>query len=173
VSRFGSAPQAVVIDGALIVGLYALRYRIEAAFLLLSVAGAGILVWLVKVLVRRPRPAGPDVHVLERVNGFSFPSGHVVSYVALFGFLAYLVVIKARSPVLHWGVVSLCLALLVLIGPSRIYLGAHWTSDVFGGYLLGGLWLSGVLHAYVAWQDAAPGASAGNRSIPCPHRAAS
>src|SRR6266851_8457071 len=144
----------------LIVGLYALRYRVEATFLLLSVAGAGILEWLVKLLVHRPRPAGPDVHVLTHVGGFSFPSGHVVSYMALFGFLLYLAWIALRSPVLRWGTVSLCLLLLVLIGPSRIYLGAHWASDVLGAYLLGGVWLSVVLRAYVAWQDRTTGAVA-------------
>ncbi len=166
VSWFGYAPQAVLIDAVLIVGLYALRCRVEATFLLLSVAGAGILDWLVKVLVRRPRPAGPDVHVLAHVDGFSFPSGHVVSYVALFGFLAYLAWIALRSPLLRWAAVSLCLVLLVLVGPSRIYLGAHWASDVLGAYLLGGLWLSVVLRAYVAWQERAPGAAAGNGRMP-------
>ena len=43
--------------------------------------------------------------------------------------------------------------MLLLIGPSRIYMGAQWTSDVLGAYLLGGLWLSVVLRAYVAWLD--------------------
>ena len=97
----------------------------------------------------------------------------MVSYVALFGFLAYLAWIALRSRVLRWAAVSLCVVLLVLVGPSRIYLGAHWASDVLGGYLLGGLWLSVVLHAYVAWQERAPGAVAGNGRMPFPHRAAS
>jgi undecaprenyl-diphosphatase len=173
VSWFGSAPEVVLIDGALTLGLYALRARVAAALLLLSVAGAGILAWLVKALVGRPRPAGPAVHVLAHADGFSFPSGHVVAYVALFGFLAYLARIRLRSRVLRWGTVSLCLVLLVLIGPSRIYLGAHWASDVLGAYLLGGVWLSVVLRAYVAWQERAASAAAGHSALPFPRRAAS
>jgi len=44
----------------------------------------------------------------------------------------------------------------VLVGPSRIYLGAHWASDILGGYFLGGLWLSVLLRAYVASAGSPP-----------------
>ena len=59
----------------------------------------------------------------------------------------------SSSPALRALIIGPCLGLLLLIGPSRIYMGAHWTSDVLGAYLLGGLWLSVVLRAYVAWLD--------------------
>ena len=153
VSWIGSSPQDLAIYGALIFAVAALGSRRGAAFLLGAVLGATVLYWVVKALVRRPRPGDPHVHVLTHLGTYSFPSGHVVTYVACYGFLAYLAWIEVRLPIVRWAIVAACLALVVLIGPSRIYLGAHWASDVLGAYLLGGLWLSVVLRTYVAWVE--------------------
>lgn len=150
VSWIGSAPQDLAIYGALILAVAALGARRGALFLLGAVLGATALYWVVKTLVRRPRPSDPHVHVLSHLGTYSFPSGHVVAYVACYGFLAYLAWIEVRQPLLRWGAIAVCAALVVLVGPSRIYLGAHWASDVLGAYVLGGLWLSVVLRAYVA-----------------------
>src|SRR6185503_7608434 len=72
----------------------------------------------------------------------SFPSGHVVMVTTFYGFLAFLVFTLLKP---SWGRTALLVvfaALIVLMGPSRIYLGQHWFSDVMGAYLLGGLWLA-------------------------------
>jgi membrane-associated phospholipid phosphatase len=45
-------------------------------------------------------------------------------------------------------VITICAALIVLIGPSRIFLGAHWASDVTGGYFIGTIWLLVLILAY-------------------------
>lgn len=153
VSWLGSAPQSVAIDAGLVGGLWALRARVEAGFLLLAAGGGTLLDALVKVLVGRPRPGGPGVEVLGHVGGYSFPSGHVVNYVSLFGFLAYVSWTRLRGRRLRRTIPAVCLALILLVGPSRIYLGAHWASDVLGAYLLGGIWLSAILRAYVAWVE--------------------
>ena len=100
----------------------------------------------------RPRPGNP-VHVLQHAGGYSFPSGHVMSYVAFFGFLAYVAWIQLRPTPVRALVIAVCVALVILVGPSRVYLGAHWASDVIGAYLLAGLWLSVMLRRYVAWLD--------------------
>jgi membrane-associated phospholipid phosphatase len=150
VSWIGSWPQELAIYGALVLAL-AIRRGLRAASTLVgAVLGATALYWAVKALVRRPRPAGPHVHVLGHLGTYSFPSGHVVTYVACYGFLAYLAWTTMRRGALRVAAVAICLALVALIGLSRIYLGEHWASDVLGGYLLGGIWLSLVLRAYVA-----------------------
>jgi undecaprenyl-diphosphatase len=88
------------------------------------------------------------VEVLRELAGFGFPSGHVVFYTGFFGFLWFLsyTLLKRsrRRTVLLWSLA----ALVALVGPSRIYLGAHWASDVIGGYLLGSLALLGEIWLY-------------------------
>ena len=151
VSWIGYTPQEVVIIAAIVLLVFALGYRVEAVFLLVSVIGSNILGALVKNLVARPRPSAPLVHVLHHVGGYSFPSGHVLTFIALFGFLAYVAYVEPSNPLVSRFVLIPCLILLILVGPSRIYLGAHWASDVIGAYLLGAIWLSVILRVYVAW----------------------
>lgn len=91
-----------------------------------------------KMAVHRPRP---EVGVyLEK--SFSFPSGHATIAVAFYGFLAY-VLWQQNST--NWkrraNIVFFTTLLILAIGFSRLYLGVHFLSDVWGGYLLGALWL--------------------------------
>jgi membrane-associated phospholipid phosphatase len=153
VSWIGYAPQEIVILGVLSLIVFAVGYRTEAIFLVVSAIGANIVGEIVKDVVARPRPSAPLVQVLRHVSGYSFPSGHVLTFVSFFGFLAYLAYVEPSNPWVSRLVLAVCIVLLVLVGPSRIYLGAHWTSDVIGAYLLGGIWLSVILRTYVAWLE--------------------
>lgn len=136
ISALGFWPLSWVIQGAAVLGFWLVSFRREAVFVL-ATAGAGLLSGTAKVLVERPRPTTDAVRVLSDLVDYSYPSGHVVSYVAFYGFLFFLVyVLFRRSP---WRTAALTvLGLLVgLVGVSRIYLGHHWVSDVAGGYALG------------------------------------
>src|SRR6185295_9205716 len=90
-----------------------------------------------KLLWLRPRPDDDLVRVLGSAPGYSFPSGHTLLYVGFFGFLfywSYAVLHKGRArTALLW----LTGLLIVLVGPSRVYLGHHWPSDVLAAYALG------------------------------------
>ena len=107
---------------------------------------AGILVIstlinnIVKVIVRRPRPE--YITVVE--NTFSYPSGHTMASVTLYGFLIYFI-LKSKISKTYKIVFSIVLGIIpVLVGISRIYLGAHYFSDVFGGVLLSIMLLSSI-----------------------------
>jgi membrane-associated phospholipid phosphatase len=93
---------------------------------------------LLKLLVGRPRPAPSLVAVSRHHASESFPSGHVVFFVIYFGFLLFLTRRRLRPGGFRCALELLLSAPIALVGPSRVWLGAHWPSDVLGGYLLGG-----------------------------------
>jgi undecaprenyl-diphosphatase len=71
------------------------------------------------------------------VPGHSFPSGHTLFYVTFFGFIGYAAYALMRPGRARTALIWSCAALIVLIGPSRIWLGHHWASDVLASYALG------------------------------------
>lgn len=124
-----------------------LRLPVEAIFVVLA-NGTNGANWLIKRVVRRERPTGRLVHVARVINEPGFPSGHVMHYLSFYGFLAAAALANLRPSRLRRAIVAACVAMIGLVGPSRVYLGAHWPSDVMAGYLYGGLWLGGLLEAY-------------------------
>ena len=106
------------------------------AFLSATIVGAIALDNLVKLLVGRPRP---EFHPLVHPSGSSFPSGHAVAAAALCGAIAFIVTRRMgwRSAVWVW---AGALFVTLLVAVSRVYLGAHWPTDVIGGLVLGSFW---------------------------------
>jgi len=121
-----------------VVVFWAIGDRLEAVFTGGLSAFSLLLNLLLKVQVSRPRPTSNLVKVIQSAVGYSFPSGHVMAYIAYWGLLfAFgIILFKGRH---RWRTALLIIsaALVVLIGPSRIYLGDHWASDVIGAYLIG------------------------------------
>lgn len=103
--------------------------------------GAVVLHQLVKGLVARPRP--PAVDDLAHATGDAFPSGHTTQALVAWGVLA-LLLLRAHPRWTRWLVTGATL-LVLLVGASRIYLGAHWLTDVLGGLALGGALLAVLL----------------------------
>jgi len=152
VSAFGNKPllmSAVVLITALIFWYF--RLRLEALFIV-SLSGVSLLLnVLIKLIVSRPRPSPSLVEIIQMSGGQSFPSGHVMSYVAFWGLLLSFGIILFKKKDGWWRYMLLIISALfvVLVGPSRIYLGDHWASDVLGGYLFGGLLLGVGLWIYL------------------------
>ncbi|GER88282.1 hypothetical protein KDW_24440 [Dictyobacter vulcani] len=132
------------------VAFWLVRLRLEALFVLgLSAVSTPINI-LLKYLVSRPRPTANLVDVFQRATGQSFPSGHVMSYVAYWGLIFSLGLILFRRD--RWWNYALLIIpglFVALVGPSRIYLGDHWASDVIGGYMFGGLLLGLAIWLYL------------------------
>ena len=100
--------------------------------------------------MRRPRPiAGSDLRIVAApLGGSSFPSGHVLTYVGVYGWLALMAHLHIGPRSLRRLAVGALVTLVAAIGPSRVYLGHHWPSDVLASYLLGSSYLAGLFLAY-------------------------
>lgn len=113
-------------------------------FMALALAGASLTSTGIKLLVARPRPtADALVHAL----GYGFPSGH--STAAAGGWFSAALVLGwlTRSVTLRVSIGAVAVAVVTLVGVSRVYLGVHQPTDVLGGWALGTLWVVGVLTA--------------------------
>jgi undecaprenyl-diphosphatase len=101
--------------------------------------GSALLFRVVKALTGRLRP--PSSLAIGHFTGLAFPSGHATQAIAVWGMLAAIAaacVPAWRTKVLLW---TAALVIAGIVGVSRIYLGAHWLTDVLGGWAGGALWL--------------------------------
>lgn len=137
----GREPLAVLLPAAAIACLLAIGHGRLASFLFLA-ALARILSGVVKWLVDRPRPTDALVDVSYYLDGPSFPSGHVLGTTLFLGFLCYSCSYLFPHRPLRLGVQALCLTAIALMGIARMELGAHWPTDVLGGYLIAALVLA-------------------------------
>jgi undecaprenyl-diphosphatase len=144
----GFLPQSILIVMLIAFTLYTYRLRWEAVAALLAAGISGTSNELTKSLIQRPRPAGDLVNVFEILTSYSFPSGHVMYYTIVFGFVGYLAYTLLKRSMKRSLVLGVSGAFIALVGVSRIYLGQHWASDVLGAYLLGGLILAGIILLY-------------------------
>ena len=149
ISALGFWPWSWLTVVVAVAGFALAGFRREALFLLLT-PGASLLSGLAKLVVERPRPTGDDIRVMSQLLDFSYPSGHVVSYVSFYGFLYFLVYVLFKHSWRRTATLVLLGALVLLIGVSRIYLGQHWVSDVLGGYALGTAYLLALIELYRA-----------------------
>lgn len=148
VSWPGFPPQSRLIPPLAIAVMLAARLRTEAGFQFLA-WGTALIATVVKAFVRRPRPLPEQVQVvLAPLGGSSFPSGHVLTYVGVYGFMAVVVNGVVANPQVRWPVTVGLVGLVGLVGPSRIYLGHHWPTDVAASYTLGMAYLAVLVAVY-------------------------
>lgn len=150
VSWPGFPPQSRILPPSIAAVLFALGFRLEGMFQLLAWGSGGISFTFKRIMQRqRPSPDVPGIRVaVARIGGTSFPSGHVLNYIGAYGFLAYLAHTWIRPRAVRRAVVGLLGALIALVGPSRVYLGHHWFTDVSASYLLGFSWLIAITSLY-------------------------
>jgi membrane-associated phospholipid phosphatase len=140
ITVMGSA-EIFVLLGLVVTIIYAWQQRwLHVGTWLSALVGGAFLNQLLKELFARSRPTLPDPLLIEA--GYSFPSGHAMSSLIVYGVLAYFAVLtlpnwETRAVVILWAAL-----LVLLIGFSRMYLGVHYFSDVVAGYAAGGVWLS-------------------------------
>ena len=115
------------------------RWRRSTAYIFgINCLGGAVLSLGLKLVFSKTRPQLWEQLIHE--NTFSYPSGHALGSMVLYGFLAYLLALRyPKQSTTLYGTASL---LISMIGFSRLYLGVHWPTDVLGGYGIGFLWLS-------------------------------
>ena len=136
----GSPPIIVSLAAlAALLGLLWRRVRGAAWTLPLAVLGAGIIIQGVKMEFRRPRPSffTPLLHE----TGYSFPSGHSLISIVVYGLLGYFALNLVKSHAGRLAVRVVTASLIIAIGVSRVYVGVHYPTDVLAGWSAGLPWL--------------------------------
>ena len=160
----GDTESAGVVTAIVVIYLFIKKWWQEGLWF--SIATAGALYWVgivFKPLFDKDRPPfdrDPSIH------GAAFPSGHATGNTILYFFIAYLLATQYPhlSRLLHFIVIGW----LILMGLGSMRVGAHWATDIVGGYCLGFLWLMvciAMLHAspYLPWLKKLPRRKSGLR----------
>lgn len=125
------------------------KYINEALFTLSCLLSGGVS-YVLKMMIDRPRPSVDFVRVVQETHYQSFPSGHVLFYTTFFGSLMVIALYSRVLKLSIKAIISLvCLGMIVLGAVSRIYLGAHWFTDVLGGFVVGVLFLMITASLYI------------------------
>jgi undecaprenyl-diphosphatase len=137
ITYLGDPPIVVPLFLTVFLTLWLRRYRQEAQIFLIASLGAFILNNALKLFFRNPRPVLWIRLITE--TSYSFPSGHALGSMVLYGMIAFLLARHfPKRAIWFYGVAAV---LTGAIGFSRLYLGVHWVTDVVGGWGMGFLWL--------------------------------
>ncbi|HEP1470513.1 TPA: phosphatase PAP2 family protein, partial [Streptococcus pyogenes] len=139
VTVFGNVMTQVLLVIVSVLVLFFMKWKIEALFILSNGAIAAFLITTLKLFYQRPRPA---IEHLVYAGGYSFPSGHAMGSMLIFGSLLIICYQRLHSKLLQFVTSMIFIILILLIGLSRIYLGVHYPSDILAGFVLG----FGILH---------------------------
>lgn len=117
--------------------LFYKKYRRTALVVCLNLFNIVILNKGIKYLVRRERPA----FKLVEEDGYSFPSGHAMLTIGVYGLLIYLIHRSKLDSKIKKLLTILLTVIIIFVGYTRMYLGVHYPSDVIAGYLITGIYL--------------------------------
>lgn len=132
ITFMGSTKFIILIGLVILITFIVLKQKAKGVSATVVLIISTLINNLIKIIIQRPRPE--YISVIEKT--FSYPSGHSMASMSLYGFLIYLII---KSNLKRFDKILLCslLGLLILgIGISRMYLGAHFFTDVFGGFIL-------------------------------------
>jgi undecaprenyl-diphosphatase len=144
-SDVGSPVAVALLTLTACIIFWTLGRRQDAALMAVTVVGASVLAYVLKISFRRARPV--PFYGLAAPNSFSFPSGHALVALCFYGVLAYLVNSRIRSFGVRTGIRATAVFIFLVIGFSRIYLGVHYPSDVAAGYVAGIVWIAAIIGA--------------------------
>lgn len=139
-TRLGSVAPLVTIFVATVIVCWIRHWRTAAVLIVIAMAGAAVLVSVLKLGFHRPRPA--PFFGLAIPHSFSYPSGHALFSFTFFSIAASLLAPRIRRRWLRVVIWIAAILIILNIGFSRIYLGVHYPTDVLAGYLTGFIWVT-------------------------------
>jgi undecaprenyl-diphosphatase len=143
VTKLGSTIYLSLIGVALGIVLIVLRRFRSLFFFIVAMVGQAALHHGFKFLFARPRPSALINY--RTLESFSFPSGHAVAALSLYGMIAWIVTREIESPAVKAVVFIVASVLVLLIGISRVYIGVHHATDVVAGFLAASIWIGAVM----------------------------
>lgn len=143
----GGTAAMTAVTAVTVLVLVRLGQRWQAAVVLVAGAGASLLVVGFKHLYARDRPAATNQIILYDTH--ALPSGHALGSTVVLGVLAAVIALALHSRAARVAAIAAAAVLVLLVGVSRLYLAAHWLTDVLTGWLLGGAWLTVAVTALV------------------------
>jgi membrane-associated phospholipid phosphatase len=140
VTQLGGTQVLLTVAAVSVVALLLSRRVADAALMGAALGGGQALNWALKAAFERPRPRFSEP--LATAAGFSFPSGHAMVSLTVYGALAFVIAASVGSRRARALILGGALALVLAIGFSRVYLGVHYVSDVLAAYSAGLAWLT-------------------------------
>ncbi len=142
---FGTVPMTIYTT-VVVVALIVRRHVRAGVWVVVVMLGASLTTYFLKGVLERRRPVWPNP--VTTLSTFSFPSGHATGVAAAAGVVLVLTWALVRRPAIRAAVAVTALAVALLVGADRIFLGVHNPSDVLAGYAVGGLWVLGIALVY-------------------------
>ncbi|KRM61493.1 phosphatase [Paucilactobacillus vaccinostercus DSM 20634] len=145
VSFIGSPKMSIIYVVIIAFFLWGFKYKIPALWALGTIAGGDVVAYVVKDIVKRARPA----QHMATDDGYSFPSGHVFGFFLVAAILFMVVIPNLKKSWLRLLCQILLVLFIIILAISRVYLYAHYPSDVIGAMLLAYTWLQVAQWLYV------------------------
>ncbi len=137
-SFIGTSKVLIVLIGLMIIYLFLKKHYLLAIFLVIDYLGERLINDLLKHFYQRQRP--PFQHLIH-AGGFSFPSGHAMNSLSVYGFIAFILFWCIKSKGLRRFSLAICTLIIILITFSRPYLNVHYFTDITAGWCMAGAWL--------------------------------
>jgi undecaprenyl-diphosphatase len=170
ITFFGGRTATIFIGVGTAIAFVIRRRRLLLLSWAAALLGNSLLNAVLKAFFQRGRPEFSNPLLVE--TNWSFPSGHAMGSIVLYGMLTYLLILSFKQQISKF-IVTVMVVLILLIGFSRLYLGAHYFSDVMAGYVAGLGWLAIVISGTEIarrhnWRRAASGTllKADNEAVP-------
>ena len=145
ISKSSDPSFQIILTLIVFIILYLRNHKLEAICCVFNIGVTGFINLLLKNTIKRPRPIG--IRLVE-AHGYSFPSGHSSISTAIGIILIYFILKRARNRKVAYILSAIIIIYLLLVGFSRVYVGAHYPTDIFGGWLIAIIWSYVSITAY-------------------------
>ena len=143
VTKLGSTLLLAIIGSVAGIAFIALRWFRPLMLFIVTMIGQTVLHHGAKWLIARPRPSA--LMAYRDVESSSFPSGHAVAALCMYGAIAWIVATRTENAAAKFGIAAAAVILIFLIGMSRAYIGIHYPTDVVAGFIAAFIWTAAIM----------------------------